>query len=47
MGNKLGKELLEGKFLEMAKNVTAKNIKKTNYQNENKLMKKTMLRRAN
>lgn len=47
MGNKLGKELLEGKCLETAKNVTAKSIKKTNYQDENKLMKKTLFRTAN
>lgn len=31
MGNKLGKEFLEGKGFLMAKNVRAKKIKKTNY----------------
>lgn len=31
----------------MAKNVTAKKTKKTNYQDENKLMNKTMLRTVN
>lgn len=46
-GKKLGKEPLEGKCLEMAKNVTPKNIKKTNYQDENKLMKKTLFITAN
>lgn len=43
MGNKLDKEILEGKYFLMAKNVIAKKIKKTNYQHENKLMKKQWL----
>lgn len=46
MGNKLGEELLEGKCFLVAKNVIAKKIKKTNHHDENKLMKKTMLRTA-
>lgn len=47
MGNKLVKELLEWKCFEMAKNVTAKKTKKTNHQDENKLMNKTMLKTVN
>lgn len=31
MGNKLGKELLEGKYFLMAKSVRVKKIKETNY----------------
>lgn len=47
MGNKLGKELLEGKCFLMAKNVIiVKQIKKTHYQDENNLMK-TMVRTTN
>jgi len=47
MGNKLGKELLEGKCFLMAKNIIAKKIKKTNHQDKNKLMKKTTVRTTN